>query len=88
MPDDASLGRSFPEAAVVATRTEAGTEAETELPVSTATEAKSLIDLAERMGIPADAAIRQVGQIMAELDGCRHRHESGSAAVDRMVPEE
>ena len=36
-------------------------------------DAKSLIDLAERMGIPADAAIRQVGEIIAEVDGWRHR---------------
>jgi hypothetical protein len=40
---------------------------------STAASAKILIDLAERMGIPADAAIRQVGEIIAEVDGWRHR---------------
>jgi len=32
----------------------------------TTTDAKNLIDLAERMGIPTDAAIRQVEQLITE----------------------
>jgi hypothetical protein len=39
----------------------------------TAIEAKHLIGLAQRMGIPTDAAIRQVEQLVADLDLPRDR---------------
>jgi hypothetical protein len=52
------------------------TEAEVEMRTPSTSDAKDLVTLAERMGIPAAEAIRQVGLLIADVD-----HAAATTAV-------